>query len=866
MNSRLRTLLLIGFSILLLVLALSALHHLTAEVRGRDLRQALRGIPASHLLLAACFTALSYFTLTFYDRAALHIIGVRLPWRTSSLASFTSYTLSHNLGLSVLTGGSARYRVYTRAGLDGADVARIIAIAGGAFWLGVFTIGGIALILHPGPVGVGQHRLAPAAAHFAGWAIIALILSLLAVAASPVRTVRILRWEIPLPGLPDALRLLLVASVDLAAASLALFVLVPGVHAGMWPAFLFAYVLAIVAGLISHVPGGLGVFEAVVISMLPIDNTPLFAALIAYRIIYYLVPLAIAITLLAISEGRALRDRAARTIDAAGRVAGSIAPMLMSTAAFLSGAVLLVSGALPADRPALQRLHHILPLPFIEASHIAASLVGTLLLLLAPGLYRRLDGAFLATRALLLAGGVFSLLKGADIPEAMLCFLLAALLQWVRPAFYRRTELTMRPMSPVWLLCVATVVILSLWVGFVSYRHVEYRQDLWWQIAIGGDASRFMRASLAVAMALGAAAVWRLLSPGHARRGDTPPAPSQVPAILARATSTDAMLALTGDKKFLLSTDGDCFLMYGVRGATWVVMGDPVGPRDRWDDLLWEIRHRADAAQGRLLLYQIDTQCLEPAIELGLDLVKYGEEAIVDLAGFSLEGSAMRTLRQTVRKLEREGARFSIVPVADVPAIMPELATVSDQWLAAKDQKEKGFSLGRFDPAYMAMFDCATVRRDGRIVAFANIWRTGDGSEISIDLMRHADDAPAGAMDYLFVQLMLWGAERGFRRFSLGLAPLSGIEGRRLAPAWAKAAALLFQHGERFYGFRGLRAYKEKFRPRWEPRFIAGPRGVGLVQALIDLNALIADAPEEASFFTAGPDAAFRVEPAAAPA
>jgi phosphatidylglycerol lysyltransferase len=137
----------------------------------------------------------------------------------------------------------------------------------------------------------------------------------------------------------------------------------------------------------------------------------------------------------------------------------------------------------------------------------------------------------------------------------------------------------------------------------------------------------------------------------------------------------------------------------------------------------------------------------------------------------------------------------------------------------------------------------ALALADDRIVAFANLWLTANRAEASVDLMRHRGDAPAGSMDYLFVHILQWAKDAGYRRFSLGIAPLSGIAGRRLAPAWARAAALVFNHGERFYGFRGLRAYKEKFDPDWEPRYIAGPGGIALVQALRDLSLLIGRTP-----------------------
>ncbi|WP_157085490.1 GNAT family N-acetyltransferase, partial [Sphingomonas adhaesiva] len=332
-----------------------------------------------------------------------------------------------------------------------------------------------------------------------------------------------------------------------------------------------------------------------------------------------------------------------------------------------------------------------------------------------------------------------------------------------------------------------------------------------------------------------------------ARVAAHPPADAgAIARILAGATRTDAMLALTGDKRFLLSDDDSALLMYQVRGSSWIVMGDPVGAPAAWPALLWQMRDMADRAQGRLLLYQVTAPMLDLAIGMGLEIIKYGEEAVVDLPAFTLDTPRLRSVRKAERAVARKGAEFRIVPAA-VPVVMDELARVSDEWVRAKRHEEKGFSLGRFDRDYLSHFDIALVLIDGRIVAFANLWLTAGRSEASVDLMRQVDDAPPGTMDFLFVHLLQWAQARGYRRFTLGIAPLSGIEGRRLAPAWAKAAALVFRHGERFYGFRGLRAYKEKYAPEWEPRYIAGPHGLGMLKALRDLSRLVGRPMVEAS-------------------
>lgn len=833
--------------IVLIALGLGALHHLTRTIKFCDVRSALRAIGGLQLAAAVGLTAISYLALTFYDVLALRIIGRPLPWRTAALASFTSYTLSHNLGLALITGGSARYRVYTNVGLPGSDVARVVALAGAAFWMGVVVMGGFALAMTKSPLTVGVWSVSPDHLRLIGAAML-LVLAVVAILGNErVKHLRLFGWRLPLPNRRLFLAQIGVAAIDLSAASAALFVLVPHVDPSLLPSFVLAYSLALIATLISHVPGGVGVFEAVVIAALPSSDASLFAALIAYRLIYYLLPLACAATLLALDEGRRWRRSATRTLASARNVADALVPALMSAACFTGGAVLVLSGSLPGEHQRIRLLTHVLPLPFVEASHVAASIAGTALLLLAPGLYRRLDGAFLMTRTLLIAGAVFSLIKGIDYEEAIICFAIAGLLQWTSPAFYRRTALTGQTLSRSWLVCVAAVVGVSLWIGFFSNKHVAYQDSLWWQFTLKGDASRFLRASLGVGIVLAAAAVWRLLGPSSRMAADVGADEADIERILEGAERTDAMLAYTGDKRFVCSASGNALLMYQVRGSSWLVMGDPVGPREEWREMLWAIRARPDAAQGRLLLYQVSAAALEISLELGFQLVKYGEEALVDLTAFSLDGSRMRGLRHAQRRAAREGARFEIVPAGKVEHILPELEHISDGWLADKHQQEKGFSLGRFDPDYLMRFDCAVVRYEGRIVAFANILATFGRQELSVDLMRHLDTMPPGTMDFLFAGLMQWGRENGYRRFSLGLAPLSGIEARRLSPRWAKIAALLFNHGERFYGFKGLRAYKDKFDPHWEPRYIAGPQGLALLQALIDLNRLISSPPPESA-------------------
>jgi phosphatidylglycerol lysyltransferase len=175
-----------------------------------------------------------------------------------------------------------------------------------------------------------------------------------------------------------------------------------------------------------------------------------------------------------------------------------------------------------------------------------------------------------------------------------------------------------------------------------------------------------------------------------------------------------------------------------------------------------------------------------------------------------------------------------------VPAIVPALARVSAAWLAGKATREKGFSNASFDAAYLANFPVALVRRAGEIVAFANLWRGAGRAELSVDLMRHAPDAPPGTMDFLFAELLAWGSAAGYRGFNFGMAPLAGLEAMDAAPVWRFVGTLIYRHGEHFYNFEGLRRYKAKFAPAWTPLYLASPGGLALPLALVDVTALIA--------------------------
>ncbi|MEQ8299253.1 MAG: phosphatidylglycerol lysyltransferase domain-containing protein [Hyphomonas sp.] len=382
---------------------------------------------------------------------------------------------------------------------------------------------------------------------------------------------------------------------------------------------------------------------------------------------------------------------------------------------------------------------------------------------------------------------------------------------------------------------------LPFWLGFFSYEHVAYRDELWWSFSVDGQTSRFLRAAAALPIMLLLVSLWRWLQPAIEQAIPSEPVdPATLKHILATADFgySDGALALLGDKQFLMSPSGQSFIMYGVRGRHWIAMSEPVGKRDEIGPLLWAFREQADLYGAVPVFYSVRKEFLPLALDLGLTAQKIGETALVPLSNFSLEGSARSGLRATHKRGLRDNLTFDVIPLGKCDDVLPHLKKLSDEWLAIHGGAEKSFSLGRFEPDYMRSFPIAAARVDGQIVAFANLMSTANGREMAIDLMRYGKDAPKGVMDFLFIELMLWGKAQGVQTFDLGMAPLSGLEDHRLATLTSKLGAFVYEHANKIYGFEGLRNYKKKFDPDWEPLYLIAPAGLSLPIALGDVAML----------------------------
>lgn len=810
---------------------LAALWLLGQELRGSSLgaiAEAARATSPLAILWAVLATAVSYGCLMASEWWALRVVGRRLAPVRIGLVTFVAYALSNGLGFSMATGAAARLRFYRPWGLDTAEAAAVSVLAGIAVTLSGLVTAGIALLIIGDPPyrALGALLLAPAAL----WLV-----------RLPTRVWFLPALKVVTP--PRGLGVLALGGgvADWVFSGLALFVLLPGAAPSDFLPFLVIFILGSVVSAASGVPGGVGVFDAIVLGLshrFAVAHETA-AALVIYRLVYAVGPLMITAAGLGAGQaGRWLRKAPGADLKSVAEVA---APAAFAALTFYLGAALLLAAA-----NAPLRLTPIQVAAELPRSPLMSSVTGALLLVLALALWRRREAAYYATLVLLMLGAAGELWRGFGWISAAPLLALAIMLAPCRFAFDRRSVLTRDLASPEWLTAIALSGAAAWLLGRIVAVDAHALAQPWWSLAVttGRSGAQAVAASLA-AMAL-IAATWSLLRPARSRFA--PPEPEtleRAKAIIQGAghVTCDAFLALMGDKALVFSPSGRSFVMYRPYRGRWIAMGDPVGPPSDRPSAIKAFAAAAEESDAHPVFYAVEEESLADLVAAGFLPVKIGESACVEVARFDLTGHDKQDLRLARNRAVRQGLRFEVIPAGDPATPWPALKAVSDAWLSSHAGAEKGFSLGAFDRRYLVNFPLAVLRRGPDVVAFANVVASPDRSTFGVDLMRARRDGSLSAMDALFIDLIAWGRDQGYKRFELGMAPLAGLEPGGV-DSWSRRVERWIYHaGEGLYGFEGLRAYKDKFAPEWRPIFLAAPPGLRPLALLKDVALLTSGGP-----------------------
>ncbi len=426
--------------------------------------------------------------------------------------------------------------------------------------------------------------------------------------------------------------------------------------------------------------------------------------------------------------------------------------------------MLLVSGATPTFSRRLAELSLHVPLWALEASHFLGSVIGVAFLFIARGLLDRRDGAWKLALALSVSSLVFSLVKGLAFGEAAFLLLFTVLLLATRQQFYRPTSMFDQPFTWGWFAAVASIVAAAFGILFLAFQDLQTGpRGVWWQFEFDAQAPRALRALLGASVLTVAFALRELLrAPVGLAKKPTAADLERARSIIETQLRGDAMLALMADKSLLFSESGRAFLMFGKRGRSWIALFDPVGPREEWRDLIGRFIKMSSAHGGRAAFYQIRPESLPVYLDAGFSVMKLGEDAVVSLPEFSLNGGSASHLRYALKRGQRDGLEFEFLPPERVLAHMSDLAEISAKWLDCRHGDEKGFSVAAFEPRYVASQYVGLLREHGEPVAFVSVMAAQAGGEATLGLMRSSGSHCPVSMEYLFTSLILAMQERGF--------------------------------------------------------------------------------------------------------
>ncbi len=589
---------------------------------------------------------------------------------------------------------------------------------------------------------------------------------------------------------------------------------------------------------ITPIFGGLGIVELSMATALMARGLPASAALggvLVYRAFELWLPLALGVA----SEPLVRRG----SVGLARGGLNNVLPRLPAIAVALTGLLTVLSVLSPhigGHRFQEASSDWILSVPSLARSFALVS--GLMLIGLAWGLWRRKRLAWLVAVGILALVTVAHLSKGHDTGLAIGTAVTLLLLVLRRSEFRVRTDI---PTAGGVVAGMVGSLIVALGYGTLGFYLLD-RRDF-------GDEFGFidaLRETVRLYLGMGRGdltprthyAAWFLDSIGLAgifsiglagfslwrpliwRKHIHPQERQRARAFIARYgdSSLDTFKGWD-DKLFFFTSDGRGLVAFQLSNGCALALGDPVVVDDTaFDRTLAEFVEWCDGNGWRYAFHQTSSSRVAAYRRAGLHLLKIGEDAIVDLREFSLEGHAMKGLRSAVRRMERDGYRTVTHRPPHAADVMTRFQSVSDEWLTIEGRRERGFTLGQWSVPYLARCVVITMETaDGDVVAFTNLIRDGVPGEATIDLMRRRRDSPNAAMDALFVGTFLTAREAGFETFSLGMVPWVAIGDEPTAPPVERGLRHLNTHMERFFSVRGLYAYKDKFGPRWEPRYLA---------------------------------------------
>lgn len=488
------------------VLAVYLLYNKLKTYSIAQIRESIEQISYARIFLSLFLMIINYMILVGYDWLALIAIHKRLPLPRVGLVSFVGQAVSYNFG-ALLGGTSVRYRFYSAWGFSITDIVRLVLMLAVTFWVGALGLCGIVFIFWPPiiPDAIAQN-MPITDVRVLGYILLAIASSYLALCFFVRKPMHIFGKEFVFPAPRIAIAQAIVAGVDLIAAAACMYVLLPGNIGIGFMEFLPSYLMAQVAVVLTHIPGGVGVFELVILELTHTPNSQVvFAAVLLFRLIYYIIPLLAAAILLAIYEARQRKD----VLREAGRWLSVLSHTISSYLAFIGGLILLVSATLPTAWKNLPIFMQEWPRSLLGVGHFICAMSGAALLFVSYGLEKRQNRAFTLTIWLLALGIFGALLKGFAWETALMAAVILLAICLARRRFYRTDTLSEAKTPLYWLVGAFASLGVVFLLGWFLY-HPTWDKAAAWGFDRPFNASRTLTAFTGIVVMIAAGWMWRV--------------------------------------------------------------------------------------------------------------------------------------------------------------------------------------------------------------------------------------------------------------------------------------------------------------------------------------------------------------------
>ncbi|GEK29375.1 bifunctional lysylphosphatidylglycerol flippase/synthetase MprF [Furfurilactobacillus siliginis] len=623
-----------------------------------------------------------------------------------------------------------------------------------------------------------------------------------------------------------------------------LFFIFIGVLMGIkvdFAAVLPMFAVASVAGVVSLIPGGLGSFDTFMLTglgFIGVDKADALVWLLLYRIFYYILPFLVGVLFFIQDMGSKLNQSFEGLPMQLFR---RVAHIFLTTFLWFSGVMIILVSTFPHLQEYNKVYGAFYGYVVYFANQATNIIMGFLLIGLARGVNSRVKRAFWPTTIVLIMATLNTLWKDPSIKISIFLMLVLAALWLSHKEFYREHfeyswgAMLFDGISFVGIFVTYIIVGVYNTPNYQRVHHVPRAalfptERVWF--------SGLMAIMIAVLIL---AAVYWYMHNGKSSIFKTPFDAQRVEHVIGNYGGNEVShLAYLRDKLlYFYQVDGEdkMFFMYQKKADRLIVMGEPVGDPQYREAAIDDFMDVADKEGYSIVFYEIDENLTLSLHEKGYDFLKFGEEGFVHLPSFSMDGKKRKSDRNLMSKFDRDGITFAELQPPFRDDTLQELRHVSDEWLDG--QNESGFSLGFFDDYYLDQASIYVMRNaEGRIVAFTTNMPTHTDVS-SIDLMRYGKDAPSGTMDVMFIHLLQHNAEVGSENFNMGMAPLSNVGVSRFSFIEERLAHLIYEYGYRFYGFQGLRNYKEKYVNSWHPKYIAYRRRSSLVFTMMQITLVV---------------------------